>query len=64
MEDSISPMWDQTIISGQVKIFGDAQSVLESPPSVVMEFYDKDRLVSMSVYYLHVCEYTCVNDYY
>ena len=42
-------MWDQTIISGGVKIFGDAQSVLESPPSVVMEFYDKDRLVSVSV---------------
>ena len=55
VEDSISPMWDQTIVSGQIKIFGDAQSVLESPPPVVMEFYDKDKLVSVSVN-LHACE--------
>ena len=45
LEDSSSPMWDQTIVSSQIRIFGDTRTVLESPPPVVLEFYDKDRLV-------------------
>ena len=45
VKDSFSPMWDQTMISDSIKIYSDTQSVLESPPPVVIEFYDKDRLV-------------------
>ena len=60
IEDSSSPMWDQTIISSQIKIFGDAQSVLESPPSVALEFYDKDRLVCIVCLCACVCVCVCV----
>lgn len=63
VEDSISPMWDQTIVSGQVKIFGDAQSVLKSPPPVVLEFYDKDRLVCGTCVFVCVCVCACVNSH-
>ena len=38
VKDSLSPMWDQTLISSQIKILGDTQSILESPPPVVLEF--------------------------
>ena len=59
IEDSTSPMWDQTIISSQIRIFGDAQSVLESPPPVVLEFYDKDRLVCIVCVCVCVCVCAC-----
>lgn len=49
LKESVCPTWDQTMLINQIRIFGDTQSVLESPPPIVMEFYDKDNVVSLCV---------------
>lgn len=46
VKESVCPTWDQTLLLSQVRIFGDPNSVMESPPPVVLEFYDKDMVVS------------------
>lgn len=45
VKESVCPTWDQTLLVNQVRIFGNPGSVLESPPPVVMEFFDKDMIV-------------------
>jgi len=42
----VCPTWDQTLIIKQLRFFGDPQNILESPPPVIIEFYDKDVVVS------------------
>jgi hypothetical protein len=46
VNESVCPTWDQTLLISKVRIFGNPNSVLDSPPPVVMEFFDKDIVVS------------------
>ena len=46
VKESVCPTWDQTLIIKQLRFFGDPQNILESPPPVIIEFYDKDVVVS------------------
>lgn len=48
IKESVCPTWDQTMLINQIRMFGDPRSVLESPPPVVVQFYDKDIVVSGS----------------
>ena len=54
------------MLINQIRIFGNTESVLECPPPIVMEFYDKDNVVSTIVctctfgVYLYVCIYVSV----
>lgn len=44
--ETVCPTWDQTILMKNIRIFGDTSKVVESPPPVVIEFMDKDTVVS------------------
>ena len=46
MSETVCPTWDQTILIKNIGIFGDTSKVVESPPPVVIEFMDKDTVVS------------------
>ena len=46
IKESVCPTWDQTMLINQIRIFGDPESVLETPPPVIVEFYDRDIVVS------------------
>ncbi|KAJ6658559.1 hypothetical protein lerEdw1_019947 [Lerista edwardsae] len=41
-KNTLNPTWDQTLIFYEIEIFGDPQSVADSPPSIVVEIYDQD----------------------
>ena len=45
VKEKVCPVWDQTVIISNIKIFGDSQSVLDCPPPVVLEFFDEDKVV-------------------
>ena len=45
VKESLCPTWDQTMVISQIRVFGDTQSILDSPPPVVLEFFDKDQVV-------------------
>lgn len=47
VKESVCPTWDQTLLINQIRIFGTPQSVLDSPPPVVLELFDKDIVVSV-----------------
>ena len=46
VKESLCPTWDQTMVISQIRVFGDTQSIDESPPPAVLEFFDKDQVVS------------------
>lgn len=46
ISETLCPTWDQTILMKSIRIFGDTSKVVESPPPVIIEFMDKDTVVS------------------
>jgi len=46
IKESVCPTWDQTLIIAQLRLFGEPDSILNHPPVVIMEFFDKDQIVS------------------
>ena len=45
VKQSVCPTWDETVISTPIQLFGETQFIIECPPPVTLEFYDKDLLV-------------------
>ncbi len=48
VKESVCPTWDQTLLLNQVRLYGNPNSVLESPPVIVLEFFDKDIVVGFN----------------
>ena len=48
VKENVCPTWDQTMMIKQIRLFGDPMNILESPPQVYIDFYDKDTVVSWS----------------
>lgn len=46
IKESVCPTWDQTMLINHIRMFGDPQSILDSPPPVTVEFFDRDQIVS------------------
>uniref|UniRef100_A0A8C2VCS4 Myoferlin n=1 Tax=Chinchilla lanigera TaxID=34839 RepID=A0A8C2VCS4_CHILA len=44
IHSTLNPTWDQTIIFDEVEIYGEPQTVLQSPPKVVIEIFDNDQV--------------------
>ncbi|NXN16120.1 DYSF protein, partial [Indicator maculatus] len=42
IKNTLNPTWDQTLIFYEIEIFGDPQSIADSPPDIVVEIYDQD----------------------
>lgn len=49
VKSSLNPTWDQTLIFDDIEIYGDPQTIAHNPPSVVLEVYDNDQVVWLSV---------------
>ena len=45
MRQTVTPRWEETLVL-DLGIYGDPQHLLLSPPTVTMEFYDSDTVVS------------------
>ena len=45
ISESLCPTWDQTLIFDGIRLYGDPSVVLDSPPPLVIELYDKDTVV-------------------
>jgi len=45
----VCPTWDQTLVFDLVEIHGDPQSVADNPPKVIVEIFDYDSFVSVTV---------------
>lgn len=43
---TLCPTWDQTLIFESVPIYGNVEEVQDNPPHVVLEFFDRDAVVS------------------
>ncbi|KAM7540784.1 hypothetical protein Aperf_G00000029183 [Anoplocephala perfoliata] len=46
LEKTLSPMWDQTLIFENMVIYGNLQSIIDSPPRVTVEIFDWDQIGS------------------
>uniref|UniRef100_A0A670ZC91 Myoferlin n=1 Tax=Pseudonaja textilis TaxID=8673 RepID=A0A670ZC91_PSETE len=44
IHSTLNPTWDQTIIFDEIEIYGDPQTVAQSPPQVVVELFDSDQV--------------------
>lgn len=47
LEKTLCPTWDQTLIFEKLVIHGAVEKVVENPPNIIMEIYDKDQVVSI-----------------
>lgn len=45
-KETVSPIWNQTVVLRDVVLFGDPASAHKFIPPVTVEFYDKDWIVS------------------
>ena len=46
LTETLSPKWEETVILDNIRIYGSPRAVVASPPTVVLEFYDKDTIVN------------------
>ena len=47
LTQTLCPTWDQTLIFDDVEIYESVENVAKSPPSVVVEVFDKDAVVCL-----------------
>ena len=52
---TLCPTWDQTLIFENIPIYGNVEEVQKDPPHVVMEFFDRDAVVSFFYLYGALC---------
>lgn len=46
LTQTLSPTWDQTLIFDEIEIYESVENVAKNPPSVVVEVFDRDSVVS------------------
>lgn len=44
LEKTLCPTWDQTLIFDKLAIFDNVERILENPPDIVLEIFDKDQV--------------------
>ena len=49
LTQTLCPTWDQTLIFDDIEIHECVENVAENPPSVVVELFDRDSVVSFGV---------------
>ena len=48
IEKTLCPVWDETIIFENISLAEDPQCLTQSPPDIVVEVFDYDKLVCLS----------------
>ena len=45
--ETLNPMWDQTLCFDDVVLYGPMEHILKDPPVILVEFFDHDAFVSI-----------------
>lgn len=46
IDETLSPTWDEMLIIKEVEMFGLMEEIFDDPPTIVVEIFDKDKVVS------------------
>ena len=46
IEETLSPTWDEMLIINEVEMFGLMQEIANTPPTIIIELFDQDKVVS------------------
>ena len=49
IEETLSPTWDEMLIIHEVTMYGLMQEIAESPPTIIVEVFDQDKVVILHV---------------
>lgn len=56
LTQTLSPTWDQTLIFEDIEIHESVENVAKNPPSVVVELFDRDTVVTKHLNYTDIKE--------
>lgn len=48
IDETLSPTWDELLLFDDILIYGTAEEIKKDPPSIVVELFDQDKVVSQS----------------
>lgn len=46
---TLCPTWDQTLIFEHILLYGNIEQIVEDPPTVIIELFDKDPVVNIAL---------------
>lgn len=48
IDETLSPTWDEMLIFNEVVLYGNMEEIKDEPPTIVVEIFDQDRVVSQA----------------
>lgn len=54
IEETLSPTWDEMLIIHEVTMYGLMQEIADSPPTIVVEVFDQDKVVRCYLEFFHI----------
>lgn len=52
LSETLCPTWDQLLVFDNVELFGEAGELRDDPPIIVVEIYDQDTVVGLTLGYI------------
>ena len=46
IDETLSPTWDEMLIFNEIVIYGNIGEIKDEPPTIIIEVFDQDRVVS------------------
>ena len=46
IDETLSPTWDELLLIDDVTVYGSPEAIRREPPTVVIEVFDQDKMVS------------------
>ena len=46
IDETLSPTWDELLVFEEVLVYGRREDIKANPPSVIIEIYDQDKVIS------------------
>ena len=46
IDETLSPTWDEMLVFNEVVLYGVIDEIKSTPPTIVIEIFDQDRVVS------------------
>ena len=47
IDETLSPTWDELLLIDDVTVYGSPEAICREPPTVVIEVFDQDKMVSI-----------------
>ena len=44
--ETLCPSWDETLVLDEVELYGPLQTIVDTPPMIIVEIFDYDTVVS------------------